>query len=217
MVEQQPRQLPLFPLNTVLFPRMTLPLRIFEPRYREMMSYCMERDRTFGVVLIKSGNEVGEPAMPFSVGTTAHIESIDTLSDGTLVVVTVGESRFLLHEMVQERPYQMGSVTLLEDNGRPLAVEAFAEIRTLAQRCLQRWLAANHQWIRDLALPTSQDALSYLIATRLPLDNQVKQELLECPTSAGRLEKERAFLVTQEEQLNQLIRDQVWLQGPSLN
>ena len=68
--------LPIFPLNTVLFPGAPLPLRIFEPRYREMLQACLEADRRFGVALIKSGQEVGESAEPYEIGTVARIEKV---------------------------------------------------------------------------------------------------------------------------------------------
>ena len=74
------KPLPLFPLNTVLFPRMTLPLRIFEPRYRQMLADCLDGDPIFGVVLIREGKEVGETAMPHDVGTTARIIAVQKKS-----------------------------------------------------------------------------------------------------------------------------------------
>ena len=71
------RWLPLFPLNTVLFPSEALPLQIFEERYKQMMQDCLDSDSKFGVVLIKSGSEVGEPAIPHSMGTVAHIVQVN--------------------------------------------------------------------------------------------------------------------------------------------
>jgi len=75
-------QLDLFPLHTVLFPHMRLPLHIFEPRYRVMIRACIDEERPFGVALIRSGEEVGGPAEPHGVGTTARITSHETLPDG---------------------------------------------------------------------------------------------------------------------------------------
>src|SRR3954453_11337770 len=89
-----PEEIPLFPLNTVLFPGMPLPLHIFEPRYREMIGACVRDERPFGVVLIKEGREVGEAAMPFEVGTLAKIVGVERLDDGRMNVVTVGTDRF---------------------------------------------------------------------------------------------------------------------------
>ena len=66
-------ELPLFPLNVVLFPGMVLPLHIFEPRYREMVNYCLDEKKPFGVVLLREGEERGGPAIPYQVGTAARI------------------------------------------------------------------------------------------------------------------------------------------------
>ncbi|HEY7377666.1 MAG TPA: LON peptidase substrate-binding domain-containing protein, partial [Steroidobacteraceae bacterium] len=86
-------EIALFPLNTVLFPGGPLPLRIFEPRYIDMVRRCLREQRGFGVVLIRSGNEVG-PAEFESVGTLARIVDFHALSDGLLGLVNVGERRF---------------------------------------------------------------------------------------------------------------------------
>lgn len=83
-------KLPLFPLNTVLFPGMALRLHIFEPRYRLMVADCLANGGLFGVVLIRSGREVGEPAVPHSVGTTAHISGAERLPDGRLNIEVFG-------------------------------------------------------------------------------------------------------------------------------
>src|SRR6476646_8248404 len=75
-------EIPLFPLSTVLFPGGTLPLHIFEERYKLMISECMERQAPFEVALIKSGSEVGGPAEPHGVGTTARISRVQELEGG---------------------------------------------------------------------------------------------------------------------------------------
>src|SRR5438046_1437349 len=93
--------LPLFPLNTVLFPGMPLRLHIFEERYRLMIGECVERKQPFGVVLIKAGREVGEPAEPRGVGTTALIAAMSRMDDGRMNLVAVGQERFRIDELRQ--------------------------------------------------------------------------------------------------------------------
>ena len=73
------RRLPLFPLNTVLFPGVSLPLQIFEERYKLMLRECMESDKRFGVSLIREGDEVGGPAVPHVVGTVAHLVQVSPI------------------------------------------------------------------------------------------------------------------------------------------
>src|SRR6266516_6539957 len=109
-------EIPLFPLNTVLFPGMPLPLHIFEPRYREMIGLCSTEDRPFGVVLIREGVEVGEPAVPFEVGTMARIIGVDRMPDGRMNIITVGTRRFrLLGYTTEKKPYIVGDVEPLGD------------------------------------------------------------------------------------------------------
>ncbi|MCI0849057.1 MAG: LON peptidase substrate-binding domain-containing protein, partial [Chloroflexi bacterium] len=85
--------LPLFPLNLVLFPGMDLPLHIFEQRYRDMIGECLDKDAPFGVVLIKEGVEVGDPADPERIGTSTRILSSEILDQGRMNILTRGERR----------------------------------------------------------------------------------------------------------------------------
>src|SRR3954471_18486567 len=89
---------PLFPLNTVLFPGGRLPLRIFEQRYMDMAKACLKDNSPFGVCLIVDGKEVGEPAIPADVGTLARIATWDMPQLGVLEVVAVGSQRFRIKE-----------------------------------------------------------------------------------------------------------------------
>ena len=84
-----PIELPIMPLYSVLFPGMPMPLVIFEERYLEMIRNCQEGDSTFGVALIKAGREVGGPAVPYDVGTTAAIVSVEPLDHEALHVFDV--------------------------------------------------------------------------------------------------------------------------------
>ena len=89
-----PEKIPLFPLNTVLFPFGQLSLRIFEPRYLSMISERMKNDGPFGVVLIREGKEAGEVAKFHDIGTLARVKDFDQLHDGMLGISCVGEGRF---------------------------------------------------------------------------------------------------------------------------
>ncbi len=95
---------PLFPLSTVLFPGGPLRLRIFEPRYIDMIGVCMRTQRPFGVVLIRAGSEVGAGAAQSlcSVGTTARVIDFNTLPDGLLGISCTGERKFALQRHWQQ-------------------------------------------------------------------------------------------------------------------
>ena len=109
------RSLPLFPLNTVLFPNASLPLQIFEERYKLMMQHCLDGDSKFGVVLIKTGSEVGEPAVPYSTGTLAHIVQVNRVRDDRMFISVTGRRRLNIKNIIQYRPYLAAQVELLED------------------------------------------------------------------------------------------------------
>src|SRR5688500_12618252 len=98
IMSDEQRMLPLFPLGVVLFPGMALPLHVFEERYRLMMGACLEGDQSFGVTLIKEGQEVGDPAIPFDVGTMARIAKLQRLPDGRMNLIAVGVQRFRIIE-----------------------------------------------------------------------------------------------------------------------
>ena len=103
--------LPLFPLNTVLFPGQMLPLHIFEPRYRQMIGECAQNGTPFGVVLIRQGEEVGDPdTEPYDVGTTAHIVQIERLEDGRMNIICVGHSRFRIQHLLRDADYLRGEI-----------------------------------------------------------------------------------------------------------
>jgi hypothetical protein len=89
--------IPLFPLETVLFPGGFLPLRIFEPRYLDMISQCMKENHGIGIVLIQSGREVGLAAKTYNVGTISNISYWHKRSDGMLGITLAGEQRFIIH------------------------------------------------------------------------------------------------------------------------
>jgi uncharacterized protein len=111
------RELPLFPLHSVLCPGIALPLHIFEPRYREMVGHCLETGSPFGVVLIREGREVGSDAGSLAdVGTTAAIRQAGRYPDGRLDIVTVGEHRFRVRSVDRSAaPYLVGTVDELDE------------------------------------------------------------------------------------------------------
>ena len=93
-------ELPLFPLNTVLFPGTPITLHIFEPRYLELMEMCEQTQQPFGVVLIQEGQEaLGPLATPYPIGCTAEIARVERLPDGRMNILAVGVERFEIHEL----------------------------------------------------------------------------------------------------------------------
>lgn len=188
-------KLPLFPLNTVLFPGMALPLHIFEPRYREMISHCVTHQEVFGVVLINDGPEVGGPAVPHPVGTSASITRVEKLPDGRMNIETVGQERFRITALHRDAAYLSGTVESF-----PLA-EPEADSAQQAARALRPWLArylslfgeATATRFDDNRLPQSPAAVAYLAAIVAQIPLLEKQTLLGLETATELLEQERAL------------------------
>src|SRR5437762_3596677 len=111
-------KLPLFPLNTVLFPGMPISLYIFEERYRLMIGRCLDQNTVFGVVLIREGSEVEPGAIPHLVGTTAQITESVQMEDGRYYLVATGQRRFRIQYIAQRQPYIVSSISYLpEESG----------------------------------------------------------------------------------------------------
>jgi Lon protease-like protein len=189
------KKLPLFPLNTVLFPGMMLPLHIFEPRYRLMIRRCVKLNEPFGVVLIKQGREVGGGAVPYEVGTSAHITGVERLPEGRMNIQTVGYRRFRIERFVQEKPFLVGMVAdfPLEGADDPAAAELSGRLRPLLSAFFEK-LAEASDVQPPGELPEDPLALAYLIAISLPLPLADKQALLATPGLAAVLRAEAALL-----------------------
>lgn len=178
-------QIPLFPLNVVLFPGGPLPLRIFETRYTDMVSERMRSDGPFGVLLIRDGKEAGGPASTFNIGTLARITDFYQGSDGLLGVTAIGEQRFRL--LSSERAadgLNIGSVELLPDEPDvPLPAE-FSQLADILDGVLDD-LGKLYE-----TLPRHLDRAGW-VANRfieiLPIRLEEKQALLADDNPLGRL------------------------------
>lgn len=194
------RWLPLFPLNTVLFPNAHMPLQVFEERYKTMMQHCLDGDSRFGVVLIRSGSEVGEPAEPQTVGTVAKIIQVNRVSDDRMFISVEGERRFQIKEITQRTPYMAADVELLEDDAEELVPPTEMEaIRLAIANHVKLAMGLNGGWVRDARSPSDPTELSYFIAGTLQVGLQEKQSILEEDSVARRLELELDLLRRESE------------------
>lgn len=188
--------MPLFPLNTVLFPHMALPVRVFEDRYKLMIKRVLEGDGVFGVALIKSGKEVGEPAEPFGVGTTARILKVDPLEQGNVSLSCVGVRPFRIMEVLQRRPYLVGRTTYLEHT--PGDADVAQVLAEKVRGKFRRYLDVLAQTLRRepprVDLNVEPQLLSYAVAAALQMGNAQKQRLLEVTTAEERLRLEVEML-----------------------
>jgi Lon protease-like protein len=170
----------LFPLQTVLFPGMRMPLHIFEERYRTMIRECIEEDAAFGVLLIREGAEVGAGAVPHNVGTTARITQVEYLEDGRMNILTMGHERFRVSKLMTDREYLSGEVELLEQaaatDGAWAALDRANEV---FNEYLRTYLASNDQWTRGVELPRDPGEAADFIAARTDVAAESKQAWLE--------------------------------------
>ncbi len=192
------RDLPLFPLNTVLFPRMPLPLHIFEPRYQAMMTRCIRERIGFGVLLITDGEEVGENVDTVTVGTVARIVNVDELDDGRMNLLTMGVVRFRLLKTYHHHPYMSGDIEAWEDEmGDP---KALPKLTQAAHKAYINYVADLADLMDEgdrpgqIVAPMDPQVLSYTIAANLQVPNEDKQKLLEIETVQERLERELDLL-----------------------
>ena len=188
-----------------------MPLHIFEPRYRLLVRRCIERQRPFGIVLIRSGSEVGAGAEPYEVGTEAKIVAESPLPDGRSYIVTRGERRFVVESLIADaEPYLMGKVRFLDETDGDRAIDRAGVAREALGAYLLAVVAVTEDargeraLVNDLRSAPPCD-LAYRIAGSLAVDAPQQQALLELDTASARLEEETRILNRETELLRDLL------------
>jgi uncharacterized protein len=185
----------MFPLGTVLVPGMPLPLHVFEPRYREMLRDCLAGDRTFGVVLIERGSEVGGGDVRTGVGTRARIVQAEELPDGRWAVVALGVERIRVDRWLPDDPYPRAEVTPWPDDPATDPADADADagadprtgIAVLVRRAGALVRELGHPGAPlDLELDGDPVVDSYQAMLAAPLGPADRQELLAAATLGER-------------------------------
>lgn len=185
--------LPLFPLNTVLFPYMYLPLHIFEERYKMMINNCLQGNRGFGVLLVDD-SEDGRGMRPYDIGTIGRITDLNRLSNGRFNLLLQGVRRFRVLEYDTSQPYLSGRVELLDDEQALTAPGLVSAVSQMFGDYLNTLLHITGQDTRDIALPNDAEVLSYLVADGLQIEWEAKQGLLEMASAQQRLGLEATIL-----------------------
>jgi Lon protease-like protein len=225
------RELPLFPLSTVLFPGAQLPLHIFEQRYRRMIRRCLDtRAPEFGVLLIKEGDEVvegrgggaapGRPPEPYSVGTVARIVDAGRFPDGRFLIYCIGQERIRLRRLTQEVPYLIGEVEVvvdedgsgdhpdraaLADDVRKKATELLETIRDGSPAGEQQQRLQIDAVLRSI--PTADSELSFFVPRLLSAASaEERQGLLDTRTIESRLRLEQRLLAREQRHVQRLKR-----------
>jgi Lon protease-like protein len=196
---------------------MQLPLHIFEERYKAMIGACLDRDEPFGVVLIKEGQEVGGPAEPFRVGTTARIAKAQTLAEGRMNLLTRGERRFELVEITQRLPHLAGLVRYLPEEPGEVPASVLAQVLQEYATFLRYLGGLAGGWSARIRVPEEPVRLSFAVASTVDLPRDIRQQLLEMATARERLER----LIPLLRRANAIVREEMVkrnpFQGPRLN
>jgi uncharacterized protein len=187
--------LPLFPLGTVLYPGMVLPLHIFEERYRQLMRDLLDRPepREFGVIAIREGRETGVDGVTslYDVGCIAELRTADEHEDGTFEIVTVGTQRFRLGRLEQGAAYLQAEIEPIPD--APDAT-ATGGVQLSFRTYLDALVEQGGATVRIQELPAEPVLLSYVIAAAMIVELPEHQALLAAPDAASRLAAERTLL-----------------------
>lgn len=177
--------LPLFPLNTVLFPGGPLRLRIFEPRYLDMVSRCMRESSDFGVALITEGREAGGTARTTGIGTTARIVDFERLDDGLLGITARGGRKFSIVDVkTQSDGLNIADVTLLDPEP---AKEIPHDLGILVELLKQAFVQVGAAYGDEAPHYDSATWVGMRLAEILPLPMPEKQQCLEMEDAVERL------------------------------
>jgi uncharacterized protein len=179
-------EIPLFPLNTVLFPAGILPLKIFEPRYLDMVGRCLREDRGFGIVAIREGGETGVLASIHQIGTMARIEDWFQLEDGLLGIKAVGAGRFLVEGVSRKGDgLNVGQVKFVEPETEMPVPDRFRSLVLLLENVMAEMTDQFGEVEKHF-----EDAswVGYRLAEVLPLSLEQRQLCLEISDPIQRLE-----------------------------
>jgi Lon protease-like protein len=175
-------RIPLFPLGLVLLPGMPLPLHIFEERYKLMISECLAGDRPFGIVFF-DGQAVR------SAGCTARVlDVIKEYNDGRLDITTRGERRFVIRELLEEKPYMEARVEFFEDDKETPAAGERSELISTAESLLQQMRKDGFLSLEATpSLSSDPGAMSFTIASLEGFTHDERQKILEMTSGIQRL------------------------------
>ena len=190
--------LPLFPLPVVLFPGVPLPLHIFEPRYRQMLTDIQLSDNMFGLAYFDPSVSENEKPPAGHVGCVAEVTETQTFPDGRSTIMTLGVIRYRIESYVERGdPYLVAQVSYFEDDEEDES-RLTATAREVAETFTR--IAQAVRTINDerASLPditdTEPQRLSFLVAAAMEIEADVKQELLELRSTSERLERLRTML-----------------------
>ena len=185
-------EIPLFPLHAVLLPYQTMPVQVFEERYRGMIGRCIDLDQSFGVTLIRQGEEVGDSEVePYLVGTSARIINHSSRDAGMMDLLVLGERRFRVRKLDRSKEYLTGfaePIVEMEWNGNAANRALLARAQDAFETHLRNMFGRQDVNI-TVQFPDDPVALSFAMAGFVNLELPAKQRLLEITDTTERFEE----------------------------
>jgi uncharacterized protein len=178
-----PDNIPIFPLNLVLFPNMEINLHIFEDRYKDMVDFCIKNNCPVGIMLIKSGQEVGEYAIPYNIGTAGYINDNIRNTDGTIDILITGKAKFEIKQLTYNQPYLSANIQQsLPSIYRP-GTKLLDQLKGSVEQMQQVITKASGGWMKKVNTKEDPYLLTLqainLLLENFSLPNTVKQNMLE--------------------------------------
>ena len=214
-------KIPLFPLNTVLFPKGSIPLHVFEDRYKCMIRYCIDSKIPFGVILIRMGSEVGDSATPYDVGTTANIVDVNKIENGRLFITAIGDKVFRIKNLIEKKAFLEANVEFLvdyENTEKDISETMISKLTELITRNHRLLLGLKGEFFQDSKIPTDLFELSYFAPScLLSIENIELQSLLEESSTKKRIVKSIELLKKNESFLDELLLKRFNLGDSNMN
>ena len=186
-----PRLLGMFPLSVVLFPYTGVPLQVFEPRYLELLSDCLEEEGTFGVVLISRGSEVGGGDHRVDIGTEVRVANLEPMPEGRFALLAEGLGRVQVTEWLEDDPYPRAMVVDLPGPAftGPSEVLTRAESSVRRLRSLLSEMGQVPAIPHDLDFGTTPEQIAWRLCASSPLNLMDSQRLLAIDDPGERLDE----------------------------
>jgi Lon protease-like protein len=208
MTPTESRRLPMFPLGTLVFPGSVIPLHVFEPRYQRLTSDCLAADRSFGIVLISRGAEVGGGDQRTDIGTLVVITKAASLGEGRWLMVAHGQQRIRVTEWLEDDPYPQAMVVEWPDPAAEVvepSMLAHAVGAVRRTRALLSETQASPALSADVTFDDDPVTACWQLCGEAPLNAYDAQRLLEIEGTAERLALLIELISELEDDLHRLL------------
>ncbi|MCG6894981.1 MAG: LON peptidase substrate-binding domain-containing protein [Desulfobacteraceae bacterium] len=196
-------RIPLFPLGVVLLPGMAMPLHIFEERYKQMISECLENDRVFGIVYYDGQDMRG-------AGCLARVTKVlKRYDDGRMDIVVQGGERFIMRQLLEEKSYMEADVVLFGDEKPPADVNVSRQAARAEKLLRELADEGDVATVLTEAVRSDPEALSFAVAATASFERSEQQRFLEMTSSTERLEKAISALsaIAERSRISDRVRD----------